>query len=68
MEVDMFMIFWGLGNMLIAVMDAYKDPDGLTIAWTLTGVFWIVLGAIRLYKQANLTTASTGQPPSDSAS
>lgn len=50
--MDVIIIFWGIVYMLIACGDAYSDPDGWTIAWALTGAFFIILGAVRLCKQA----------------
>ena len=54
----MFFIGIGVWNLLIAVFDAYKDPDWFTFVWIGTGLFWITLGTYRMWKKANLTTAS----------
>ena len=63
--MDVIMVLWGIIYMLIACWDAYSDPDGWTIAWALTGAFFVILGAVRLYKQAMLVMGVLQNEPID---
>lgn len=41
----------GLIYMIIAVLDAWADPDSWTIMWAVSGVFWILFGLFIINKR-----------------